>query len=50
MDIMRNVLRQKEAELRVMDCWDFQVNLGKKIYEQCVNDNCFFPPTNNNTQ
>ena len=44
MDIMKNILKEKETEITKMDCWDIQVYLGRKIYEACINDNCFFPP------
>lgn len=46
MDIMKNILKQKEKEFTTMDCWDVQVYLGRKIYEQCINDNTFYPPLN----
>ena len=44
MDVMKHLLRRHEAEISNMDCWDIQVFLGRKIYENAIEDNSFFPP------
>ena len=44
MDIIKHVLKSKEDYLASLDCWEFQVFLSKKIYEQAIQDENFFPP------
>ena len=43
-DIMKHLLRENENEIITMDCWDLQVFLGRKMYEQAIEKNKFFPP------
>jgi len=50
MDIMKHIFKQKEHEILKMDCWDIQVFLGRKVYEQCIAEHCFYPPFNHKKQ
>ena len=49
MDIIKHILRMKEDYLASLDCWEFQVYLSKKIYEQCIEEENFFPPFKSNS-
>lgn len=33
LSIMKGLLKEKSNEILLMDCWDIQVFLGRKIYE-----------------
>jgi len=42
-NIMKHLLRQQEPHILKMDCWDIQVYLGRKMYEEAIEEGNFFP-------
>lgn len=43
LDIMKHLLKNQEEGILEMDCWDIQVYLGRKMYEESIEEGNFFP-------